>query len=122
MAGQSKSDKKASEKTGANASVDALASRALSVVANRTTKSGPVIDPEFLQKLHDAAAEGVKNDVPEVVEQMLRNGIAAGIIATQYIPAIARQMGEEWCEDELCPSGDGCQPATVAVYFAQWIV
>jgi len=101
MAGQSKSDKKASEKTGANASVDALASRALSVVANRTTRTGHVIDAAFLQKLHDAAAEGSENRVPDIVEQMLRKGISAEIVATQYIPAIARQMGEEWCEDEL---------------------
>ncbi|WP_375279486.1 B12-binding domain-containing protein [Pseudooctadecabacter sp.] len=101
MAEQSKSDKKALEKTGANASVDALASRALSVVANRTTKAGLPLDKALVRQLHDAAAIGMHNEVPDVVKAMLSRGISAEVIAVHYIPEVARQMGDEWCEDEL---------------------
>lgn len=101
MAEQSKSDKRPADKAGANASVDALASRALSVVANRSPKTGLPLDKELVKKLHDAAAAGLHNEVPDVVRAMLDRGITAEVIAVHYIPEIARQMGDEWCEDEL---------------------
>ncbi|SLN32438.1 cobalamin B12-binding domain-containing protein [Pseudooctadecabacter jejudonensis] len=101
MSEQPKPGKKAAERMGANASVDALASRALSVVASRSSKPGLPMSVARLQKLHDAAANGRTNTVPDVVKEMLEDGISAEVIAVNYIPEVARQMGEEWCEDEL---------------------
>lgn len=101
MADRSK-HKKAAQITGTgSASVDALASRALSMVAQRNSKTTARFDEAVAQQLHDAAAEVGQNRVPDVIKDMLYAGISSEMIADRYIPHVARQMGDEWCEDEL---------------------
>lgn len=101
MSEQGKKDRKGARQGPEAASVDALASRALSVVAERSQKAAKQIDPLLAERLHEAAASIDANTVPEIIEDMLNSGISAEMIAVQYIPFVARQMGDEWCEDSL---------------------
>ncbi|MCF2871557.1 hypothetical protein L0664_10825 [Octadecabacter sp. G9-8] len=82
-------------------SVDALATKALSLVAERNAKAAQDFDPDVGTRLRDAAAESSHNPVPEVINQMLEAGIPAESIACIYIPYAARQMGDDWCDDTL---------------------
>lgn len=101
MSNQSKSDR-ASQISGQGiASVDALAARALSVVAKRNSKSQQPFDESLAEQLRNAAADGNGTDVADLVGNMLYAGIDAEAIAVQYIPHAARQMGDEWCQDTL---------------------
>jgi len=101
MSERNKKEKSAVLTGPGSASVDALASRALSLVAERNQHADTQIDPTFAEQLHSAAAVLERNTVPEVVENMLNHGIAAEAIAVHYIPYVARLMGDEWCEDSL---------------------
>lgn len=85
----------------ASASVDALASRALTLVARRNLKTDTPLDDAFANRLRDAAADGDKDDVNALIKDMLATGIAGEAIATVYIPHVARQLGDEWCDDTL---------------------
>jgi len=82
-------------------SVDALASKALSLVAKRNAKAAQSFDPEIAARLRDAAAESNTNPVPDILAEMLQSGIPAETIACVYIPHAARQMGDDWCDDTL---------------------
>lgn len=81
-------------------SVDALATRALSLVATKKSKSDR-FDQAAADLLHDAAADLITDTVPEAAAEMLSRGISAEMIADVYIPHVARQMGDEWCDDQL---------------------
>jgi len=84
-----------------NASVDALASRALTLVAQRNLKTDTPLEEKFARRLRDAAADGGSDDVTSLVNDMLATGIPGEAIATVYIPHVARQLGDEWCDDKL---------------------
>ena len=101
MSERNSKDKKAALSAAETGSVDALASRALSLVAERNQKANAAVDPAYAERLHQAAALLETNTVPDVVRSMLDDGIAAETIAVQYIPFVACQMGDEWCEDSL---------------------
>jgi len=101
MSERNKKDKKAAHFGAEAGSVDALASRALNLVAERNQKANLEIDETYVQRLHEAASQLEENTVPDVVKAMLDDGVAAEVIAVQYIPHVARKMGDEWCEDSL---------------------
>lgn len=97
------SRKKSAEPSGAvkGPSVDALATQALSLVAQRNAKAAQNFDAALAERLRDAAAESNGNPVPVLMNEMLESGIPAETIACVYIPYAARQMGEDWCDDTL---------------------
>lgn len=101
MSERNKKDSKAVPLRTEAGSVDALASRALSLVAERNQKANLQIDPSWADELHDAAARLEDNSVPDVIRSMMESGISAETIAVQYIPHVACRMGDEWCEDSL---------------------
>lgn len=82
-------------------SVDALATKALALVARKNSKTVAELDLDIANGLRDVAADGDRNDVPEFMAEMLKKGISAEVIATLYIPHAARRMGEDWCNDTL---------------------
>lgn len=80
--------------------VDALAARALSVVASRVDRSNP-IRKRWLDDLGEAARFGGRNTCEDVARRMIADNVAPEDIADHYIPELARQMGEEWCQDSM---------------------
>ncbi len=84
-----------------NQSVDALATKALSLVAERTCKPAFQIDDAATTQLYNAAASVGDETVEDIIGKMLRAGIAAEDIADVYIPLVACRMGEEWVSDDM---------------------
>ena len=80
--------------------VDALATRALSVVASRSDRAGTIRE-HWLKALDNAARFGGRDRCEEIVQRMLADGVRRETIADAYIPALARQMGDRWCEDSM---------------------
>lgn len=98
MTNQSKKDQESGPGV---AHVDALVTRALSVVAERTLRNNMELDATLAARLRDAAASESVDSVPNLVAEMLAIGVSPEAIATLYIPHAARQMGEDWCDDTL---------------------
>jgi methanogenic corrinoid protein MtbC1 len=84
-----------------DAPVDALATHVLSMIAKKNAESAAQLDLDIAERLRDVAAEPTVNTVPELISKMLKAGISPDTIATVYIPHAARQMGEDWCNDNL---------------------
>lgn len=101
MSGQSRKTQTARLGGASTASVDALATRALSLVAQRNAKPTSYFDDDLAERLHDASIDHQSNRVPDVLQSMLDSGIPAETIACVYIPHVARQLGDEWCADTL---------------------
>lgn len=59
------------------------------------------LDRKHLAALTHGAMSSEWNASKTAVEQVLAAGVPAADIADQYIPAIARDMGEQWCSDEM---------------------
>lgn len=101
MANQTKTSRRQNVPVSGHVSVDALASRALSVVAKRNSATGLKFSLTHADRLHDAAAGLSEETVTDVVTEMRSLGTPAEMIADVYVPHVARQMGDEWCEDLL---------------------
>ena len=101
MANQTKTSRRPISPAGVHVSVDALASRALSLVARRNSETSAQFNQAFSDRLHDAAASLSDETVADVVAEMRATGTPAEAIADLYVPHVARQMGDEWCEDSL---------------------
>lgn len=54
-----------------------------------------------LATLTNGAMSSEWNASQTAVEQVLAAGVSAADIADRYIPTIARDMGEQWCRDEM---------------------
>lgn len=83
---------------------DALATRALAVVAAREPAVRPAsrgLDPRLLRLLETAVLDPERAARRQAEAQMRRAGVPWEDIADQYIPAVARRLGELWCEDEM---------------------
>jgi MerR family transcriptional regulator, light-induced transcriptional regulator len=83
----------------ADDSVVELASRALSVLSARVVRSEVAMNPRFVEALHDAALQLQGDAFAPVLDAMHKAGIADRQIADDYLPLVARKLGEEWCED-----------------------
>lgn len=82
-------------------SVDHLAATALTFVAHRQREPGRGIIAERAAQLQQAVTDGSTTEALAVIRQMARAGIAAADIADLYVPAVARQLGDMWCSDEI---------------------
>ena len=81
--------------------VDALATCALSVVARQSGRAPRPLVPAFVEMLHDAALSAEAGPFEPVTSRMVAAGIRIEDIADLYVPAVARRMGEMWCDDLL---------------------
>lgn len=77
-----------------------LAARALSVVAARTAGHTKTVNDRLIDRLLEAAMGRSKESYRGVARHMLSMGIAPEYIVDEYIPAVARRMGDEWCDDK----------------------
>lgn len=81
--------------------MNSVAEQALIYVANQNVRAAAPLDEDFLDRLHEASIASTGETCLEVAEVMMANGIRAEDIADRYIPYIARQLGEEWCDDDM---------------------
>lgn len=82
-------------------SVDQLAAKALTLVANRQRRAGGVVLAKHVIQLQDAVTSGGPGSGLAVLRSMTDAGVRAEDIADHYIPAVARRLGDLWCEDEV---------------------
>jgi len=80
--------------------VDDLAARALSVVAARGNRQAPSLNDRLVERLLEAAMGRSRESYRGVARHMLSMGFAPDAIVDAYIPAVARRMGDEWCDDK----------------------
>ncbi|MCX7301624.1 MAG: cobalamin B12-binding domain-containing protein [Rhodobacterales bacterium] len=81
--------------------VEGLATTALSVVATPGLHESEVLNGKFLDLFEGAALDRDKSLLDAVVSRMRTAGVTAEDIADFYIPAVARRLGDQWCEDEV---------------------
>lgn len=79
--------------------VDALATRALSVVASRGGRGR--VDGDLVARLEVAIRSTDREARHVLVDEMRATGIPWEEIVDHYIPATARRLGEEWCADNI---------------------
>lgn len=63
------------------------------------------LDPTLLRNLKDAAMSPDMGLCKTVVAEALADGTSAEELADFYIPAISRDLGDLWCEDQLSFAG-----------------
>lgn len=76
-----------------------LAAKALSVVASRSAGPNSSLSPVLIERLLEASMERSNESYRVVTRHMLAMGISAEFIVDDYVPAVARRMGDEWCDD-----------------------
>lgn len=79
---------------------DAVAERALSLVANRVVARGR-IDQVLLARLEAALLEPHRAAREAVVDSIRAAGVAWDDLVDHYIPEAARRLGQHWCEDAV---------------------
>jgi methanogenic corrinoid protein MtbC1 len=81
--------------------VDQLAAKALNLVAHQQRRAGLGIVECHAVQLQDAVAHGGSGAALAVIRRMVGGGVAPDDIADLYVPAVARRLGDQWCEDEI---------------------
>lgn len=81
------------------AGIDELATRALFEVAARSPRWKRGINESHVDHLLRAAMGRSDESYRAVVRRMLAMGVAPETIADEYIPTVARRMGEEWTDN-----------------------
>ncbi|KPP92132.1 MAG: B12-dependent PpsR anti-repressor AppaA [Rhodobacteraceae bacterium HLUCCA08] len=81
--------------------VDAVANRALAVVASRSAGDRRQSDPELLAMMRQCLLGGDRDACKLTIRTMTDAGVPIDDIADLYIPDLAHQLGEDWCEDRL---------------------
>lgn len=82
-------------------SVDQLAAKALTLVAHRQRRAGGGTIAHFVAQLQRAVTTGGTTDGVSTLRHMIEAGVRPEDIADHYIPAVARRLGDLWCEDEV---------------------
>jgi methanogenic corrinoid protein MtbC1 len=82
-------------------SVDQLAAKALTFVAYQQRRTSRDINARLVAELQDAVADGVAGAAQATIRHMIESGVSPEDIADLYIPAVARRLGDRWCEDEI---------------------
>jgi MerR family transcriptional regulator, light-induced transcriptional regulator len=72
-----------------------------SVALTLVPSSDRHLDPTVLQNLRHAALGAERDQAGAALQAALDAGVARDDIADFYIPALARDMGEAWCSDNL---------------------
>lgn len=97
------SDRVARTRTGANpeATVESLASRALSMLASKRGAPVSLLSERFLERLSEAALSVDDDRRMAVLHEMLEARIRREDIADFYIPEVARRLGDSWSADGM---------------------
>lgn len=81
--------------------VESLATQVLSALALRSDPTGQSLDAGLLAGFCADILRGGPSIQTGSVADLLRQGVNVGAIIDGYIPAVARELGERWCRDEL---------------------
>ncbi len=81
--------------------IDAVASRALSVVARSKVGTPRRADPQLVAMMRSSLTTGDREACRQTVLAMTESGVTREDVADLYVPEVARQLGEEWCADEI---------------------
>lgn len=76
-----------------------LASQALAVLAARAPACGEAPDRAELDLLERAAFEQDRTVRLSILDTLQAHGVSDEAIVDLYIPALARRLGEDWCDD-----------------------
>lgn len=82
-------------------SVDQLAAKALTLVAHRQRRAGGGPIAQLVVQLQKAVTTGGNAEAQAALRHMMESGVRPEDIADHYIPAVARRLGDLWCEDEV---------------------
>ncbi|WP_342077604.1 cobalamin B12-binding domain-containing protein [Yoonia sp. SS1-5] len=89
----------------AQAPLDAPVRRLSAAPRVRDGDTGPSsvagVDQALFVKLREAALSADREACVEVMKDALHGGLRPEDMADLYIPALARDMGQDWCEDQL---------------------
>ena len=92
-------DSQSKQQPDRSSKVTDLVSRALDTIRERRTPGNT--DDAWIARLRDAVVSPDAHDRDEVIQRMRDAGIGIEQICDVYIPAVARELGEEWCADEI---------------------
>lgn len=81
--------------------VEALANKALSILARHRLAGPSELSGHYVELLRLAVLEADVYRRDAAISDMRSGGIALEDIIDHYIPAVARRLGEQWCEDGL---------------------
>jgi methanogenic corrinoid protein MtbC1 len=84
-----------------SADVDALATAALSALAERRARGCAFDRAAHLRDLLDASIEPSGSRLPAVAQQMLQAGVLTETIVDVYVPEVARRLGAAWMADRV---------------------
>jgi methanogenic corrinoid protein MtbC1 len=59
------------------------------------------LDPAIMAGMRKAALSTDRGDCPAILRHALHHGIARDDIADFYIPELARELGHDWCTDQM---------------------
>lgn len=82
-------------------SVESLASKALDLLVKRRVAGPRVLCEKNLADLRSAVLAGGSSERRAVLASMRVAGITHEEIFDRYVPDVARQLGQSWCEDSL---------------------
>ncbi len=82
-------------------SVDALATKALSVMAEKRTSGAGAHRAAHLRDLFDSAIEPDGENLGSLIPEILRLGVPSETVTDIYIPEVARRLGAAWLADRL---------------------
>lgn len=84
--------------TGSGGVVD-VASWVVGLLAAKRSAAAPVLRPDLLASFREAAVSEDAADLRAFLRDLVRQKVSAAALADLYIPALARQLGDDWLED-----------------------
>ena len=88
-------------RSGTGRPVETLASQALTFLARHRFAGSGVVSERQVTKLQAAVLAQNPEQRDRVVSDMREDGVSLEEIIDLYIPAVARNLGEQWCSDGL---------------------
>jgi MerR family transcriptional regulator, light-induced transcriptional regulator len=73
----------------------------MALLAARKSTAEPVLRSDLLAAFHAAAIEETPEAMQAFLRDLVRQKIPAETVADLYIPALARQLGDDWLDDRV---------------------
>ncbi len=81
--------------------VEKAATTGMTVVPKKKLRGLKDVRPQFVAMLHDVCISLNAAPFDPIISAMTEAGVSVEDIADHYIPAVARLLGNQWCEDEV---------------------
>ncbi len=99
--GTLRADRKGPRQDPVDTGVIDFAAWVVALLAARKSGAEPVLRAELLSAFHAAAIEETQGAMEAFLRDLVRQKIPAGTVADIYIPALARQLGDDWLDDRV---------------------